>query len=424
MSSNSRTDRSRMSEPVWSIAPIAPCAMAPVGLRPKTLTLPLSGGSRPSSMSIVVDLPAPFGPRSATVSPARISTSMPRTACTGPPGEAKDFVSPWRLIVVVSVAVALTARTLPNRGAAHRSWAPDRDASDTGRVWIRDRPPRDPASRARDLSSPDRPLRRGRRDRAPRRLEVPGGVVVGLGVFIRPRRARGVDVPDGGYGANGCGGRRLRRGAPAGRLPAGVRRARARRRAQSRPAPSCRPRRGEPGRATDRRRAGERPGQGHACRRHGGRPGCGSIARRARLAQLGVARAARDARRDRPGAGPADHRLPHSARRLPVAGGARPGERHRPGAAGGPARPRHAVTAHTRLVLAATVGLAAAALGRPLLAAAAVLVGDSGRVRAAAIAVAAVALLLGSARVAALDRRTLAPGHVRGAIVVVTGAAT
>src|SRR6185437_8975144 len=73
--------------------------------------------------------------------------------------------------------------------------------------------------------------------------------------------------------------------------------------------------------------------------------------------------------------------------------------------AGGPARPRHAVTAHTRLVLAATVGLAAAALGRPLLAAAAVLVGDSGRVRA-------------------LDRRTLAPGHVRGAIVVVTGAAT
>jgi competence protein ComEC len=80
------------------------------------------------------------------------------------------------------------------------------------------------------------------------------------------------------------------------------------------------------------------------------------------------------------------------------------------------------VTAHTRLVLAATVGLAAAALGRPLLAAAAVLVGDSGRVRAAAVAVAAVGLLLGSVRVAALDRRALAPGRVRGAVVVVTGA--
>jgi competence protein ComEC len=81
------------------------------------------------------------------------------------------------------------------------------------------------------------------------------------------------------------------------------------------------------------------------------------------------------------------------------------------------------VRPHTRLVLAATAGLAAAALGRPLLAAAAVLVGDSGRVRAAAVAVAAVALLLGSARVAALDRHVLAPGHVRG-VVVVTGAPT
>ncbi len=78
---------------------------------------------------------------------------------------------------------------------------------------------------------------------------------------------------------------------------------------------------------------------------------------------------------------------------------------------------------HTRLVLAATVGLAAAALGRPLLAAAAVLAGDSGRVRAAAAAVAAVALLLGSARVAALDRHVLAPGPVRG-VLVVTGAPT
>jgi competence protein ComEC len=50
-------------------------------------------------------------------------------------------------------------------------------------------------------------------------------------------------------------------------------------------------------------------------------------------------------------------------------------------------------------------------------------VGDSGRVRAAAVAVAAVALLLGSARVAALDRHVLAPGHVRG-VVVLTGAPT
>lgn len=79
---------------------------------------------------------------------------------------------------------------------------------------------------------------------------------------------------------------------------------------------------------------------------------------------------------------------------------------------------------HTRLVLAATVGLAAAALGRPLLAAAALLAGDSGRVRAAAVAVAGVALLIGSDRVAALDRHILAPGRVRDAVVVVTGAPT
>ncbi len=41
-------------------------------------------------MSIVVDLPAPFGPSSATVSPSSIETSMPRTASTEP----NDFVRP------------------------------------------------------------------------------------------------------------------------------------------------------------------------------------------------------------------------------------------------------------------------------------------------------------------------------------------
>lgn len=79
------------------------------------------------------------------------------------------------------------------------------------------------------------------------------------------------------------------------------------------------------------------------------------------------------------------------------------------------------MTGSTRLVVAATVGLAAAALGRPFLAAAAVLVGDSARMRFAAAGVAAAALVLGSARVAALDRRSLAPGHVHRAVVVVTG---
>jgi competence protein ComEC len=82
------------------------------------------------------------------------------------------------------------------------------------------------------------------------------------------------------------------------------------------------------------------------------------------------------------------------------------------------------VTGHTRLVIAATIGLAAAALDRPLLALAAAAVGGPARVRAAALAVAAGAVVLGGARVAELDRRALAPGHVHLATVVVTGQPT
>ena len=45
-------------------------------------------------MSIVVDLPAPFGPSSATVSPAAIEKSIPRTAWIGPCGPRKVFARP------------------------------------------------------------------------------------------------------------------------------------------------------------------------------------------------------------------------------------------------------------------------------------------------------------------------------------------
>jgi hypothetical protein len=84
MTSSSRTSRSRMSPPVCSIAPITPCSIACLGVMPNTLTVPASGEDRPSSMSIVVDLPAPLGPRRATVSPAATERSTPRTACTSP----------------------------------------------------------------------------------------------------------------------------------------------------------------------------------------------------------------------------------------------------------------------------------------------------------------------------------------------------
>ena len=45
-------------------------------------------------MSIVVDLPAPLGPSSATVSPAAICTSIPCTALIGPCGPSKDLARP------------------------------------------------------------------------------------------------------------------------------------------------------------------------------------------------------------------------------------------------------------------------------------------------------------------------------------------
>ena len=45
-------------------------------------------------MSIVVLLPAPLGPSSATISPARMEMSTPRTASTVPCGVLKDFTRP------------------------------------------------------------------------------------------------------------------------------------------------------------------------------------------------------------------------------------------------------------------------------------------------------------------------------------------
>ena len=83
MSTSSRTLRSRSRSPVCSMAPTSPASTAARGERPNNVTSPPSGWVRPSIMSIVVDLPAPLGPSSATVSPGAIEMSMPRTACTG-----------------------------------------------------------------------------------------------------------------------------------------------------------------------------------------------------------------------------------------------------------------------------------------------------------------------------------------------------
>ena len=49
---------------------------------PSTSTSPESGSVSPSQISIVVVLPAPFGPSRPKHSPARTSSSMPSTATT------------------------------------------------------------------------------------------------------------------------------------------------------------------------------------------------------------------------------------------------------------------------------------------------------------------------------------------------------
>ncbi len=66
------------------MAPTRPAWTARTGGSPKTLTVPVSGRVRPSSMSMVVDFPAPLGPRNATTSPGAMSRSTPRTAWIGP----------------------------------------------------------------------------------------------------------------------------------------------------------------------------------------------------------------------------------------------------------------------------------------------------------------------------------------------------
>ena len=86
----SRTVRSLSRPPVCITAATRPRAIALRGSIPNTSTVPLVGRESPSTMSMVVVLPAPLGPRNATISPGWISRSMPRTACTSP----KSLVTP------------------------------------------------------------------------------------------------------------------------------------------------------------------------------------------------------------------------------------------------------------------------------------------------------------------------------------------
>ena len=81
---SSRTVTRGIGLPSWSIAPTSPARTARSGVRPKSRTSPASGSFRPSSRLMVVDLPAPLRPSSATVSPRPMASSAPSTARTAP----------------------------------------------------------------------------------------------------------------------------------------------------------------------------------------------------------------------------------------------------------------------------------------------------------------------------------------------------
>src|SRR3954462_8919102 len=61
-----------------------------------TLTLPAVGGMKPVIMRIVVDFPAPLGPRKPSTSPRSTEKEIPSTARFAP----KAFAKLWTLIIV------------------------------------------------------------------------------------------------------------------------------------------------------------------------------------------------------------------------------------------------------------------------------------------------------------------------------------
>ena len=60
---------------------------------PSTLAVPLSGGKKQLSIFIVVDLPAPFGPRKPSTSPLATANETPSTATIGPKALRSPFAS-------------------------------------------------------------------------------------------------------------------------------------------------------------------------------------------------------------------------------------------------------------------------------------------------------------------------------------------
>src|SRR5579875_231565 len=106
---------------------------------PATLAVPEVGSARVHRILIVVDLPAPFGPRKPNVSPPATSKSMPRTASTSP----YLFVSSLTEMAGITLACPLQPRRHLRRGYGTAPAGCRRGSCPPGRPG-RQSPPRGP----------------------------------------------------------------------------------------------------------------------------------------------------------------------------------------------------------------------------------------------------------------------------------------
>src|SRR5215468_3735779 len=89
--------------------------------RPLTRIRPAEGSSRPAIIRIVVDLPAPFGPRKPVTTPGRTTKSSPSTASFSPYRLLRFSTSIMRVPVIGTAGNSGTPPTLGiTRPARHR----------------------------------------------------------------------------------------------------------------------------------------------------------------------------------------------------------------------------------------------------------------------------------------------------------------
>ncbi len=121
----SSTVKSPSRPPVCITALTRPAATARPGASPYTSTVPALGVVSPRSRSTVVVLPAPLGPRKATISPGSTTRSTASTAVTDvPSGRRKDLVSPVARMAGVGAGVLMRPAS-PSTAAGSRSGCHD-----------------------------------------------------------------------------------------------------------------------------------------------------------------------------------------------------------------------------------------------------------------------------------------------------------